>query len=665
MKLRLLLAYLVVLPNFAAAELVRLEIAKREPYAGGKKIDGVRECERIRGTAFFALDPKLEANQAIVDLELCPRNEAGKVEFSADFEILAPIDRSKANGTLFYEVNNRGNRTAPGTFNGGGADDFLLRQGFVVVWSGWIAEVHAGSDRLTMKAPVPEINGARLTGIVRQEIVVDKPVDKESVVMRKGIGAYPPLASALTSATLTTRERQSDPRITVPRDQWRLIIQNVETEHLPFVELAVDGGLKPGVIYEVIYEAEGSLCQGAGLAGIRDLVSWLKNDASEQNPLRTVAGQPLALRAIGFGTSQSGRCLRQFLHDGFNADERGRRVFDGVMPHVAGGGLGSFNHRFAAPTRTNSEHKEHSFPVDRFPFAYGDDIDPYGDPNRPDGILNKARRAGVVPKVFHTQSSSEYWHRSGSLVHTDPLGNRDAVIPDEVRIYTFAGTQHGAGNGVPKGVPTSSNPADYRPLLRALIVAFDQWIRDGIEPPPSMYPKISDQTLVDWREPQCGWKSISGVRYPTVIHQPFAYDRGPSWPTEGRITREPPLSLGKYEVRVPGFRNDDNEIGCLDLPAITVPVATYASWALRAEKSGSSAALLDLQGSCFPFPKTAADAASAGDPRPSLIGKYGDFSNYQTQLLQAAKDLVAKRYLLAEDIPRIRTLGEKHRFFFE
>lgn len=278
------------------------------------------------------------------------------------------------------------------------------------------------------------------------------------------------------------------------------------------VELALAGGFQPGYIYELVYEAQGPVVQGLGLAGIRDLVSFLKHDHSQRNPLRSADGVFIARYAYGFGTSQSGRCLRMYLYDGFNADEQGRQVFDGVMPHVAGAGLGFFNHRFASPTRHNSQHDNHLYPADCFPFTYGDEQDPFT--HRVNGILRRARAAGVAPKTMHTQSSSEYWHRSGSLVHTDPLGKRDAEIPEEVRIYTFGGTQHGPGDGVPGKSARGQlpgNPSDYRPFMRGLLTALDAWVRGDREPPPSVFPRFSDSTLVGWKQDESGWRSIPGV----------------------------------------------------------------------------------------------------------------------------------------------------------
>ena len=655
-----------VVPSRALAGVVKVEIASRTPYANGREFPGVGAYETLRGKVRFAVDPKSPANRAIIDLELAPRNAEGLVEFSADLEILAPVDRGRGNGALLYDVNNRGNKLAIGQFNSG-ADEFLMRRGYTVVWSGWIAETAPGAGRLRLNAPVALEDGRPLTGIVRSEVVVDAAAPSANLGQWANQGSYEPTAEGEANATLTWRLREADPRIAIPRGQWRFETRWPEADgergQLPLISLEVVGGLRPGYIYEVIYEAQGSIVQGTGMAGIRDLVSYLKNERSAANPLAVANAEPRSsIRyAYGFGVSQSGRCLRTFLYDGFNADEQGRKVFDGVIPHVAGAGLGFFNHRFASPTRHNAQHDNHLYPADLFPFTYGDERDPFT--GRDDGILRRSREAGVVPKVLHTQSSSEYWHRSGSLVHTDPRGQRDAEIPPEVRVYAFGGTQHGPGNNSPAAAPGNGqligNPADYRPLVRALLDALDDWVRTGREPPASVYPRIADGSAAPWPAAASGWKPLPGVRYPEVIQQPEWLDRGSDFATLRRSTVEPPVSRGKYGVRVPAYDGDNRERGTLDLPCVAVPVGTHTSWNLRNPSIGADTELLSLAGGYIPLPKTAADRERSGDPRLSLAERYASREAYVAAYLEHAKKLIANRYLLAEELPALEVAARR------
>lgn len=648
-------------PSLTWGAVTRIEVTSREPYQNDKSFGDIGAYERIRGKVFFAIDPLAKANQSIVDGKLAPRNAEGLVEFSSDFEILAPKDRSKANGAIIYDVNNRGNRVCLGMFNGG-ADHFLMRKGYILVWSGWIAEVLPGGERLILDAPVATQSGQPITGLVRAEFVTNSDAIRANIAHFGNQGSFQPTKSGLKNATLTWRLRERDPRVSIPRTQWKLHQQTVEVNGrrsaLPLIEIEVAGGIRAGYIYELIYEAQDPIVQGLGLAGIRDFISFLKTDSGQQNPL-AMSGRSIAERAYGFGVSQSGRCLRQFLYDGFNADEQGQQVFDGVIPHVAGGGLGFFNHRFASPTRHNAQHDNHDYPADVFPFTYGEARDPFTE--RDEGILTKARAAGVVPKIMHIQTSSEYWHRAGSLVHTDPNGTRDAKIPEEVRIYTIGGAQHGPGSGQPQEGGSGQlprNPTDYRPLLRGLLTAMDEWVQQDQAPPPSVYPKIADGTLVPWQENQSGWKPLPGVRYPEVIHQPDFVDRGPLFLSKRRITIHPPKVAGQYNVLISGYADDNNERGCLLLPSVAVPVATFTSWNLRKREIGAETELLSLAGGYVPFAQTKIERLKLGDPRPSLQERYGNFEAYQKQCEEHLARLARSRYVLEEDVPRIKRLAE-------
>ncbi len=661
------------------AGVTRIEIESRQPFADGREFDNVGPYERLTGRAYFAIDPGDPANARIVDLELAPRNGAGLVEFSTDLEILAPVHVDKASGLLFYDVNNRGRRMCLNLFNKN-ADEFLMRQGAIVVWSGWIAEVlpledpNSPGDRLLrMDAPVATNGGRSITGLVRAEVMVDslpsQSADRFPISNRAWVGSYWPTESELAAATLTRRLVESGPRELVPREDWRLEITPFHEPHqkncLPKVELVLEGGIQPGVIHELIYNARDPVVQGLGLTGIRDLVSFLKHDKTNQNPLRRSDGNHAIDRAIGFGISQSGRCLRTLLYEGLNADEQGRIVFEGLIPHVSGAGLGFFNHRFAQPTRYASQHSEHLFPCDLFPFAYESQWDPISQ--RSDGILNRARESDTVPKIFHVQNSSEYWHRSGSLVHTDPLGQRDASIPTEVRLYSIGGAQHGAGDDRPDNQSDGQlpeNPTDYRPILRALLLALDAWIHKGSEPPPSVYPHIADGTLVDWRETTSGWNSLPGVEYPKVIQEAERLDFGPEFLSHGRITNHPPKREKAYRVLVPVYDARNNERGMLLPPSVSAPVATYTGWNLRSESVGAKTELLRLKGGYIPLRKTREERLAASDPRQSLLERYDDFEAYLSAFEAAAQELVDRRYLLAEDLPLLLSRAQMNKALF-
>lgn len=660
------------------AELISFDIRQRVPFAGGKEFGKTGAYEKIVAVARFALDPKLQRNKVIVDLDLAPRNEQGKVEFETDVVILAPKDPAKGNGAIFYDVNNRGNKLALRFFNfapGGNdldkakseGDGFLMRRGYTVVWCGWSGEMLPGEGRMLLAPPTASDNGKPIRGIVRFEMSTDKPADSLPLARREGHGSYAPSKEGEANGKLTWRMREGDPRIEIPRGQWsieRMPIPKVKdgvSPRLGQVRLKLAGGFRPGYLYELICECEGPVVQGVGFAAVRDLISFLRHDAGERNPIRLANSKPALKRAHGFGVSQSGRFLRNFVYLRFNDDERGRLVFDGLMPHVAGGGLGFFNHRFAQPTRFAGQHEDHTYPIDYFPFTYGKAIDPFTR-RKPDSILKDSKRN--VPKIMHTQSAAEYWHRSGSLVHTDPLGKMDAEIPGNVRIYAFGGTQHGpAADPPPRGIADNlNNPGDYRPFLRALLDALDLWVTDNTEPPASLYPRIDRKTLVSWKQKSTGFPAIPGIRYPEVIHEPLCLDYGFS--REGIINFEPPEVIGKYVVLVPKSGSDGNDLGTLLPPEVGVPLATYTGWNLRRREFGAEAMLANLLGSYIPFAKTKAERMANGDPRPSLEERYETSASYQKQFGENCTRLIKGRYLLEEDAQRLIAARTKVKSLF-
>jgi hypothetical protein len=683
--LALVLGLLLYAP--ARAELVALDIRPREPFAGGQSFGNVGPYDQITAIARFAIDPQDAHNRVIVDLDLAPRNKDGKVEFAADVVILTPKDPAKGNGAIFYEVNNRGNRLALGMFNrapGGPAPDaknpagsgWLMRQGYTVVWSGWIGELLPGGGRLLLQAPQARENGKLLRGIVRYEMSTDTPAKSLPLSRREGHGSYPPTEKGEDRGVLTKREHEADKRVVIPCEKWNLDRRPIPDANggvpgtLPQVRLVLEGGFAPGWLYELICEAEGSLVQGTGFASVRDLVSFLRYDTTAKNPLRRADGKPACDRALAFGVSQSGRFLRHFLYLGFDEDERGHIVFDGLMPHVSGGALGFFNYRFAQPTRHNAQHDEHLYPTDVFPFTYGLSSDPFT--KRTDSILGRYVKGKTHPKVMHTQTSAEYWHRSGSLVHTTPDGRADAEIPADVRIYALGGFQHGPGDGrIPapgrptKGVAENpTNPGDYRPYLRALLVALDDWVKEGKAPPRSTYPKIADGTLVDWHQDNAGFPTIPGVRYPAYIQQPPFADYGPKFLTHGLITIEPPAVKGRYTVLVPKSADKTgNDAGTLSV--LDATLATFTGWNTRHKEAGAEGALVSLVGSCIPLPRTKAERERTGDPRLSVQEIHPNFDHYRDGYRSLLFNGQQNRVLLAEDAVLLNKIMESRRTLFD
>jgi hypothetical protein len=562
--------------------------------------------EKVVGKVFFALDPKNAHNTMIVDLDKAPRNANGEVEFSADLFIVRP--KEARNGTLFFEVSNRGGKSFVGLDPKSESDirdPFLLERGFTLAWIGWQFDVRNEPGRLQFHAPVA--TGVR--GMVRSDFVVDKATNEFTVshMIQGAVGGigYPMSPDPKTPPTLTERTTPTGPRNKIASSQWSF------TDPMTIRYAA---GFTPGHIYEVIYPAKDPAVVGAGLAAVRDFVSYCKHNPDSIAP---------AQRAYGFGISQSGRFLRHFLYQGFNADEQGRQVFDAMDIHVAGAGRGNFNHRFAQPSRDAQPVSPLMYPVDVFPFTDLPSADPYTGATA--GLLDRATAEHVVPKIFYTNTAYEYWSRGESLSHTTPDGTRDAEIPPTSRIYFLAGIAHVPGPFPPKSTNTVylQNPSSYWPPMHALLLDLDAWARDGVEPPPSQIPRISDGTLVPVKD--------LALKEKTNPYEPYKLNFGAQWP-QG-IVSEPPQLAGTYPTLVPQVGTDGNEIAGIRQPRGTVALAAYTGWNLRTDFPNTRVSFL---GSYLPIPN-----------------RFRDKNEYLGLYLRAAQDLIDKRFLLAGELDAV------------
>ena len=640
-SLRLLAVLVFLSANTAIAELSRVDIHHTEIL--GTEADAV-QYEALYGVLHFSLDPRAPGNQNITDIALAPVNDQGLVEFSSDFKLLIPRG-AQTSSVLMYHVNNRGGSRLPPEVS---LDHPLAVQGHVFLATGWIAELAAGDGRLRLHTPVVSENGQPVTGDVRYEVVTGSAVERVNVA-GAGHQAYSPTAAGLAQATLTVRALQQDNRQPVPRDQFALSVEPRDDNHQPQVNLTLQGGFRPGMIYELIYQAQDPVLAGAGLAGIRDVVS------------------AAITHTAAWGYSQSGRLLRQFLYQGLNEDLQGNTVFDGIVPLISGAGFGMFNQRFAMPTRTNGQHENDRYPNDYFPFTYGDSTDPYS--GRTDGILKRSRESATEPKVMHIQTSNEYWLRAGSLTHTDPLGQRDADIPDNVRFYTIGGASHSPGNGVPGAATIGQlpgNPNLWTPLADSLLSAMVDWIRDDKLPPPSVYPRIADKTLLR-SHPDNGdinpdvWRSLPGVNEPHTMYQVAHIDAGPRFLTHGIVDNIIPPSVGRYVALAPATGPDNNDLPSSGIlaPVTAVPLATFISWNLRSADSGAATELARLTGAWLPLPLTQADANRARDPRQPVSARYRSFDEYMWQYERATDKLIDDGYLLPAFKPALMEIGQR------
>ena len=654
---------------------VRLNIHTPKAFADGMVFGDVGSYEAIEGTVEFAIDPDDPANAAITDLKLAPRNADGLVEYSTDLYILRPADLERGNRRLIYDVCNRGNKRLLQFFNDGvhsnrpitaehAGNAFLMRRGYSIVWSGWQGDVLPMHGQLSMRLPVVTENGEAITGDVRTEFIVETPeVRYRPLSAADYAKSYEAADTDTAQATFTMREYPYDDKVAIPADRWSFSMQSSDgslTNSSRHVYL--EDGFRPGWIYDLIYTAKNPKVMGLGLSGLRDLISFLMHDEQDENGVPN----PLRQRNVGmekayaWGRSQSGRFLREFVYRGFNADTDGRRVFDAISPHVAGGGRIVLNYRFAQPDRFPRQHFHHNYPCDQFPFAYAESTDALT--GKTDAIL---KRPDTDPLIIHTQTSAEYWERRASLSHMDSLGN-DLPEPENVRIFCFAGSQHSA-DPLAKGPSQGnhqypSNPLNTTPLLRALLDALDAWATDGTPPPESRHPRRSDETAVPVDVVKERFPHVPGVKHPDSANRLFVQDHGPDFDS-GIIAEPPKEDLDKeYQVLVPQVDADGNEVPGIRTPHIQVPLATYTGWNYRplgsAEKS-----LAGLTGSYLPFARTKAEREESGDQRPSLEERYGSKQAYVKAIDKAAQDLVQQRLLLQEDADRYRELAEAETAF--
>lgn len=651
-------ALAAVLP--ARAGTLRIDVDQRGEIAGGAAYGSAGPYERLTGRIHFAVDPNAAVNANIADIAHAPTNAGGNVEFAADFFLVKPKNIEHANGTVLFEVANRGRKGMLSMFDhgGGGADPetaadfgdgFLLREGFTLLWVGWQFDVPEQNGLLRVYPPKAGRDEAPITGPVRSDFVVDQRESYHSLADR-GHVAYAVRDPNDSSNTLTVRDSPLGERRTIPRERWRFARLDGGRIVPDPTHVYLDGGFDPYRIYEVVYESENPALAGLGLAAIRDAVSGIEHDGAP------VLGLPRGSirRSIGFGLSQSGRLLRTFLYDGFNEDEAHRRVFDGLIVHLAGGARGSFNQRFAQPSRASWSY---FYPNALFPFSDAPQTDPVT--GRTDGLLAGVD-AAQRPKIFYTNSSNEYWRGTAALTHVSIDGADDLMLPDNVRIYLFAGTQHvpasfpprrGAGRALP-------NPNDYRWFLKALLERMNAWVTEDAPPPASRYPTLRDGTLVSRRA--LAFPALPDTPLPDRLRAPRRLDYGPVFRAEHIATQEPPAVGAAFPVLLPQVDADGNEVAGLKSPEQAVPLATYTGWNLYDPAVGPADRLVELQGSFIPFARTRAEREARGDPRPSIAERYPNRARYVERVRAHAEALRDGGYLLAEDLPKIVRLAGEH-----
>ena len=630
-----LIAGIIGLANPSAAKVVKFEIVRVEsPAFEGRSFGSVGTYDRIIARATVAVAPDDPHNTIIVDLDRAPRNAQGLVEAVTDVEILRPTVAANSNRRLFYEVLNRGGKLGFALFNDVPAvvndlakatdagNGFLMNRGYTMVWSGWQGDIAPGAGRITFSPPiVPDI-----TGLAREDFVFDHTDNPASATL-----SYPAADLDPAHTRLSVREREADPRATPAGLE-------VKFEGPTRISIKRPDSFDAGAIYEFIYTAKDPKVMGLGFAATRDVVSFLRNDVTDA----TGTANPLAGRidrAIGFGLSQSGRYLHDYLYLGFNADEAGRLVFEGLMPHISGGKKTFTNYRFSQPGRSPYQHADMLYPGADFPFTYPVIKDTLT--GKTDGFLARCLAAGNCPKIIKSDSELEFYQQRASLVVTDTMGNALAM-PDNIRLFLLSNLQHySLANAKPEMVKVCAfptNPLNAGPPVRALLVALDDWISKGTPPPASRYPSRNDGTLVPPAADDVGFPRIPG----------FAYTSRMARPTVIKSDEMPPTKGAAYQAFVPKTDADGRDVAGLHLPTLEAPAATHTGWNLR--KPGfSEGELCDNNGSMIPFAATREERQKNNDPRLSMAERYPNNGDRAAAIAKAAQQLVKDRLLLEED----------------
>jgi hypothetical protein len=680
---------------FAQAHVAEITINSVEsPTYAGQSFGAVGTYTRINGTFTGKLDPADPRNRVIVDIDKAPRDSHGLVTYTADFQILQPTNLSKGNHRILFELPNRGGTLVLSTLNdsavgnttlsaGDAGNGFLMNEGYTIVEAGWDLTAPQGGALFGITLPIASHrDGSPITGPATEELVVDFTSTPASLPL-----TYPAASADPTRASLSVRENYGDAPIAIPSPALPgLDWQYIDNQHVQLtlngspVAFGTPGTYSPTALYEFTYIAQNPRVVGIGLASVRDFATFLRDAKTDENG----TPNPLAgdvQKIYSFCLSQPCRTTHDFILWGFNEAEIPRsrgpehhaRVFDGMLNWLGGGDGIFMNYRFAQPTRTHRQHIARWTPEFQFPFANQFLYDPAT--GKTGGRLDACERTSTCPRIFEVNSENEYWAKAGSMLTTDGQGHDlDLERTPQVRYYLLSSLQHGAGSvSVRLDATTSagicqqpSNPMVGNVVLRALLLDLDEWASRDTPPPANAVPRIADGTLVPaLPQSELGFPVIPGVEYNGIHHTGDLWSFGPRF-DEGKLSVLPPELLGTpYKVYLPKTDADGNDIAGVRLPDVSVPLATYTGWGLRAAQAGQPVPIVDgcdATGQRIPFAPTAASrqpgGPNAGDPRRSVAERYADSADYVNKIAAAANHLRDRRLMLQADVDAYVTAAQ-------
>ncbi len=667
----------------AAARVMRIVIDERQPVPAAEA--GGLPSERIAGRAFGELDPASPANAIINDIQRVKEAD-GKVRYVATFVLTRPVDGARASGLMWHEVPNRGVRRPSVAAERANGD--------IDLHSAWQGD-NAGATAVRSTAAVSQphwlqlpiarnADGSPIEGQVFGRIVNRGGPGSQPLIVQTNPVPYKPATLDTRRARLVSRTAESTRgevigETVIPPTDWAWA--RCDATH-PFpgepdpAQICLKSGFDAARLYMVSYPSTEAYALGIGFAAWRDLGQFFKtaraDDAGTPNP---VAG--LVTHSIARGVSQSGNFLRGWLHLGFNRDEAGRQVHDGLWPIIAGRRI-ALNFRWAQPDGVLELYQAGS----EGPQWWLPQADPVrGGPAA--GLLDRCSATKTCPKIIEHFGSAEVWalKLTPEWVGTD--GRQDLPLPPNVRRYYIASSNHGGGAGgfdssLPGvGLPATgaacpgnnygsallpANPMPHTETVNAIRVHFRNWVMKGTEPPPSRWPRLAEGTLAPANKAAIGFPTLPQLR-PTVPEPDFImpvidYDWGPGFdPTDGSgiASNAPPPIRQVLPMFAPKVDTDGNERGGVPVVLAEAPLGTYLGWNLTAggARPFHQGQICNYVGGMVPFARTAAERQAAGDPRPSLEERYGTHEGYVEAVRKAAERAMSAGFLLPDDAARL------------
>jgi len=706
----------------ADARVTKIVIDDQQPLTTGT--GQTIAYQQISGRAFGELNPHDPLNRIIQDIEL-GKDPDGKVRYVASFVLTKPVDMSQASGLMWHDVPNRG---SPLTIVV--AERNFGDVGLASAWQGDNSGIDANNGttvratelvggRHWLQVPVAKHrDGSAVTGLVFGRIVNRSGLGAQPLIVQTNPVPYLPASLDTTKATLVSRDHETMEGVVtgetvIPSSDWKFCGGGTFAAPLPLttipVQICLNGGFNLNKLYQVVYTAKDPYVLGVGFAAWRDVGSFFKYASKDEgNP---VAGS--ISWSIARGVSQSGNYLRGWLHLGFNQNEAGRRVHDGMWPIIAGRRV-ALNFRWAQPDGVLELYQAGS----EGPQWWADWPDHVRHlPTR--GILDRCRESHTCPRVIEHFGSAEVWalKLTPEWVGTD--AEHDIPLPKNVRRYYIPSTTHGGGGGgfntsLPGvGLPTvgancpgnnfgtgifPANPVPHTQTVNALRVHFRNWVMNGTLPPPSVWPRLKpgerdgedddgddrhehghhgdkdDKGDKDngrhKRRPDLVAANKAAMGFPTIptlratapeagfINPVLDYDWGPDFdPSDasGVPTHVPPPIKRVIKMLVPRVDADGNEMGGVPVVLRDAPLGTYLGWNVTAggARPFHQGQICDYVGGMIPFAKNQAERITSGDSRLSLEERYKDHAGYVAAVKAVAANAVAQGFLLQADADQL------------